>query len=101
MYEDQWLKRFFVVSTVIVSSIIALTIIGATLVHPYFNPTNTPKLLENWGGLIIGFYFGTFITIMKDWMSGKQSSGTEDSVTNNTAGNSDLTQSAQKAKNGK
>ena len=26
-----------------------------------------PDVLQNWGGLIIGFYFGSFITLLKDW----------------------------------
>jgi len=26
-----------------------------------------PETLQNWGGLIIGFYFGSFVSLLKDW----------------------------------
>jgi hypothetical protein len=26
-----------------------------------------PKVLENWGGIVIGFYFGTFMGLVKDY----------------------------------
>ena len=26
-----------------------------------------PVTLQNWGGLIIGFYFGSFVSLLKDW----------------------------------
>ena len=54
--------------TVIVASIIALSVILVVAVLPLFWPTaKVPDALTNWGGLIIGFYFGSFVTLLKDW----------------------------------
>ncbi len=65
---DQSTKRFVVYSTVIVSSIIALCVIFVVALMPIFRSGYTiPDVLKNWGGLIIGFYFGSFITLLKDW----------------------------------
>ena len=32
--------------------------------------TDTPSILENWGGIILGFYFGTFVGLLKEWLVG-------------------------------
>lgn len=66
--DDQWLRRFVVVVIIVVSSMIALFTIGAAILHPYISTDTTPTILENWGGLIIGFYFGTFVGLLKDWL---------------------------------
>ena len=59
--EDAALRRFVVKWGIVVSSLLALATIGAAIVHPYISTSSTPTILENWGGLIIGFYFGTFV----------------------------------------
>ncbi len=65
---DHQTKRFVVYTTVVVSSIIALTIIFVVALMPVFKQGYTiPTTLQNWGGLIIGFYFGSFVTLLKDW----------------------------------
>ncbi len=65
---DQGTKRFVVYVTVIVASIIALAVIAVVAMLPLINPSyKVPETLANWGGLIIGFYFGSFITLLKDW----------------------------------
>lgn len=65
---EQGTKKFVVYITVIVASIIALTVIAVVAFLPLFNPAyKVPETLQNWGGLIIGFYFGTFMTLLKDW----------------------------------
>jgi fructose-specific phosphotransferase system IIC component len=65
---DQGTKRFVVVVTVLVSSFIALMIISTVSFMPYFRQGyQVPDVLQNWGGLIIGFYFGTFLSLLKDW----------------------------------
>jgi hypothetical protein len=70
MDGDVWLRRRVVLIIISVASILALLTIGAAILHPYLDPTNTtPTILENWGGLIIGFYFGTIVNLLKDWMS--------------------------------
>lgn len=65
---DQSTKKFVVYCTVSVASVIALTVIAVVAMMPIFNPSyQVPETLQNWGGLIIGFYFGTFMTLLKDW----------------------------------
>lgn len=59
------LKAFVIVISVSTASIIALVIIGAAVVIPFMN-LEVPEELKNWGGLIIGFYFGSFIGLLKD-----------------------------------
>jgi hypothetical protein len=65
---DQTTKRFVVYVTVIVSSLIALVVIATVAFMPLFRQGYTiPETLQNWGGLIIGFYFGSFVSLLKDW----------------------------------
>lgn len=65
---DQKTKSFVVYVTVIVASIIALAVILVVTLLPIFWPAkDLPETLTNWGGLIIGFYFGSFVTLLKDW----------------------------------
>ena len=94
MEGDIWLRRCVVLIIICVSSIIALATIGAAILHPYLDEhSETPSVLEDWGGLIIGFYFGTLVGLLKDWMSdasGKDNGGVdlpeEVSANNSTAG---------------
>jgi len=51
-----------------VSAIIALAIIGAVIVLT-FKGSTVPEILSNWGGIIIGFYFGTLSGFIKDVIS--------------------------------
>lgn len=65
---EQGTKRFVVYAAVIVSSVIALTVIFVVALMPLFRAGyEIPDVLQNWGGLIIGFYFGSFISLLKDW----------------------------------
>jgi len=65
---DQSTKRFVIYVTVIVSSIIALLVIVVVTILPIWWPAKKlPETLTNWGGLIIGFYFGSFVSLLKDW----------------------------------
>ncbi|QBF32203.1 hypothetical protein [Thalassococcus sp. S3] len=72
---DRFLKRFVVVTVMIVSSLIALGIIFVTAFLPVFLQSNPPEALVNWGGIIIGFYFGTFAGLLKDWLSDEKGKG--------------------------
>jgi hypothetical protein len=47
-----------VISLVVVISVVVLAILGQDI----------PEVLSNWGGIILGFYFGQFITLVKDYM---------------------------------
>jgi hypothetical protein len=65
---DQTTKRFVVYVSVTVSSLIALVVIFTVALMPfYLEGMEIPTTLQNWGGLIIGFYFGSFVTLLKDW----------------------------------
>lgn len=69
MEEDTFLRRFLIVTWVVVSSLIALLILGATMYFKVTNPTAPiPEVLSNWGGIILGFYFGSFTTFAKDFI---------------------------------
>jgi hypothetical protein len=46
------------ISLIVVLSVVAIAIIGQPI----------PEVLSNWGGIILGFYFGQFITLVKDYM---------------------------------
>jgi uncharacterized membrane protein len=57
----QW---YIAVSTVI-SSLIAFVIIFCAIVLPFLYPnSNIPPFIETWGGVIVGFYFGSFMTLL-------------------------------------
>ena len=69
------LRNLILLVIVVVASLIAIATIAAALIHPYISPRATPDILENWGGLIIGFYFGSFASILKDWIVPKPNGG--------------------------
>ena len=54
-----------VISLIVVSSVVVLAILG--------KGDEIPEVLSNWGGIILGFYFGQFITLVKDYMGVIQS----------------------------
>jgi len=69
MREDKFLMRFLIISGVIVSSIISVAIIVTVAYITIVTPeAEIPEVLTNWGGLIIGFYFGSFLSLVKDWL---------------------------------
>jgi hypothetical protein len=51
-----------VISGAIAIGIIASVVAIALLRQPI------PDELSNWGGIILGFYFGQFVTLLKDYM---------------------------------
>ena len=65
--HDGGVRRFVVIVSVTIASLIALAIIGSAIVLP-FTSYGTPDEIKNWGGLIIGFYFGSFVGLLKDWL---------------------------------
>lgn len=64
---ERW-KIAIIVIIASTSSIIAIVTIVAGVVFPYVTNLSTPPVIKDWGGLIIGFYFGTFSTVLKDWL---------------------------------
>jgi uncharacterized membrane protein AbrB (regulator of aidB expression) len=57
----------------LISGAIALLVIGGVIAISLFSTfkgtkLEVPEVLANWGGVIVGFYFGAFITLIKDYM---------------------------------
>lgn len=54
----------------VISGILALVIICVPIIAPLFMLNyKIPDTLENWGGVIIGFYFGSFISQVGNFLS--------------------------------
>ena len=72
MNKDSTMKTVILFGTV-VSSLIALIIICTAAYIAITQRTGElPNFIGNWGGLIIGFYFGTFVSFIKDWIGIQQ-----------------------------
>gem|GEM_PF-6465040 len=53
-----------------ISGILALVIICVPIIGPLFIENYVPpKFIENWGGVIIGFYFGSFISQISNFLN--------------------------------
>ncbi|MEH2513613.1 hypothetical protein V1291_004967 [Nitrobacteraceae bacterium AZCC 1564] len=57
----------------LISGAIALLVIGGVIFIALRNAANgteakMPEVLANWGGVIVGFYFGAFVTLIKDYI---------------------------------
>lgn len=59
----------------LISGLIAVTVIVSVVVIALLAQPIPPEL-SNWGGMILGFYFGQFVTLLKDYMGIVQLSGT-------------------------
>jgi hypothetical protein len=51
----------------LIAGVIALTVMISVVVIALFG-RDIPQVLQNWGGIILGFYFGQFIGLVKDYM---------------------------------
>lgn len=50
-----------------VSGLIALSVILTACYLTIFEQSaQTPKIISDWGGIIVGFYFGSFVGLTKD-----------------------------------
>ena len=58
----------FVISGVIAIIIVLSVVIIAVIQIWFGSGDKIPDVLANWGGIIVGFYFGTFISLIKDYM---------------------------------
>jgi hypothetical protein len=54
-----------VIAIIIVGSVITLSILAAIYGTDVIK---IPSVLENWGGVVVGFYFGTFVSLIKDYI---------------------------------
>lgn len=50
-----------------ISGLIAVIVIGGVIVLSFVGKP-IPDQLSNWGGIILGFYFGQFVSLVKDYM---------------------------------
>ncbi|MBD1547519.1 hypothetical protein [Roseibium aggregatum] len=68
---------WLVYSGFIVSGLIAISVIWGVLYLTFDGQVDDngkviiPDVLQNWGGIIVGFYFGTFVSLIKDYMKMK------------------------------
>lgn len=54
---------FILICATLTSSVIAVVVIAVPLLAPLSEkPYNIPPEVKDWGGIIIGFYFGSFVT---------------------------------------
>ena len=69
MREDKFLMRFVIITGTVVSSLLSLIIIITVAYFKIWQPEfPIPEVLNNWGGIILGFYFGSFLGLLKDWL---------------------------------
>ena len=67
MNSMEYYKKFLIITWCIVSSLIALIIIGGVIYFKIINKqAGVPEVLTNWGGMVLGFYFGSFASFAKD-----------------------------------
>lgn len=65
----------FIWFSMLVSGFLAVSVVGTVIVLSILERP-VPDTLQNWGGIIIGFYFGTFISLLKDYVT-EDDQGTE------------------------
>jgi len=53
-----------VLAITIISGILALAVVVGVVVLAFIG-REPPEILSNWGGIILGFYFGQFISLMQ------------------------------------
>ena len=51
----------------IFSGAIAVIVVGSVVILA-LTKSEIPDQLSNWGGIILGFYFGQYMTLAKDYM---------------------------------
>lgn len=65
--------NFILIFGSVISGVLALVIICVPIIAPLFLTSYAiPETIENWGGVIIGFYFGSFITQVGNIISPSQ-----------------------------
>jgi len=67
MNENMRALRIVVYAGTVVSGVIALAVILTACYLTIFEQSATaPDIISNWGGIIVGFYFGSFVALAKD-----------------------------------
>lgn len=50
-----------------IAGLISIFVIGSVVTLAVLK-IDIPEVLSNWGGIILGFYFGQFVSLVKDYM---------------------------------
>ena len=67
MNENMRALRIIVYAGTAIWGLIALSIIFTACYLTIFRAEGrTPKIISDWGGIIVGFYFGSFVALAKD-----------------------------------
>jgi hypothetical protein len=53
------------ISVIVVVSVVLISLSGIIVRN---QEVKVPDVLSNWGGIILGFYFGQFVNLVKDFM---------------------------------
>jgi len=65
-------KRFITSRGIIVTGWVALLLVGISIilanVYLWVTGSMVPSALENWGSMVLGFLFGTFISLIKEFI---------------------------------
>jgi hypothetical protein len=78
--NDRLISVFVIVGT-IVFALIALMVIVVSTLLPLISPdVPIPKALENWGGLIIGFFCGSFASLVGGLAKTRPKSGEQAAI---------------------
>ena len=74
MSED---KRFITTRGLIITGWILLLFVGLAVVganlYMWINGLTPPDPLQSWGGIVLGFLFDTFISLVKEFMGSESS----------------------------
>ena len=74
MSED---RRFITTRGIIITGWILLLFVGLAVVganlYMWINGLTPPDPLQSWGGIVLGFLFGTFISLVKEFMGAESS----------------------------
>lgn len=58
----------------LIAGLIAITVVVSVVAFSLFGNAEAPEVLTNWGGIILGFYFGQFVNLVRDYMGVVQAS---------------------------
>jgi uncharacterized integral membrane protein len=66
---DRLVQLGFIISGII-AIIIVMSVVSISVLQALYSAGEykIPDVLANWGGVIVGFYFGTFVSLIKDYM---------------------------------
>jgi hypothetical protein len=69
----------------LIAGIISILVVGSVVFLAWAQKIIPPEL-ANWGGIILGFYFGQFVSLVKDYMGILQTSNAHSTGTSNANG---------------